>query len=282
MKIRLLYLLFFVAAGSVLFLNNAAGPAEVQGADRTNSPLSGGTSCSLSSCHNSGSYSPGITAQLLDGETAVTAYEPGKTYTLRVSITGASNAEGFGFQSVLLYGETNLNAGSFGTPPAGIQVIPLEDRQYAEHSTRSSSSTFAIDWTAPGEGVGDIRLYAAGNAANGNGSNSGDQGVALQEPVVFMQAGTSNVDDRLLSFKEVRVAPNPAREGVLLTIDNEESGRYTMSLFDAVGKNIFRQTMNLVQGSQSEWIDLADQPRGLYLLHISNGQKFFTQKILKQ
>ncbi|MCB0632404.1 MAG: T9SS type A sorting domain-containing protein, partial [Lewinella sp.] len=271
MKIRLLYLLFFVIAGSVFFLNNAAGPAEVQGADRTNSPLSNGTSCSLSSCHNSGVYSPGITAQLLDGETAVSMYEPGKTYTLSIAITGADEAAGYGFQSVLLYGEGNLNAGDFGTPPAGVQVIPLDDRMYAEQSMRSSSSTFAIDWTAPSEGVGDIRLYAAGNAANGNGSNSGDQGVALQEPIVFTQAGASSANDRLFSFNEIRLAPNPTRNHVLLTIDNDRPGLYRMSLFDATGKNIQDRNIKLVQGIQSEWIDLTDQPNGLYLLQFSNG-----------
>lgn len=282
MKIRLLYLLFFVIGGSVLLLNSAAGPAEVQEADRTNSPLSNGTSCSFSPCHNSGTYSPGLTAQLLDGETAITVYEPGKTYTLSIAITGADEAQAYGFQSVLLHGEGNLNAGSFGEAPAGIQVVELEERQYAEQSARSSSSMFSIPWTAPEEGVGDIRLYAAGNAADGNGSNSGDQGVFLEEPIVFAQAGTSNSTDHLLTFNEVSLAPNPTSDRLLLTLDTDQPGRYTMSLFDVTGKQLQRQTVNLGFGRQSEWIDLAAHPNGLYLLHISNGQQFFTQKILKQ
>lgn len=275
-------MVFLIAMGSVLLLNNAAGPAEVQGADRTNSPLSGGTSCSLSACHNSGDFSPGITAQLLDGETAVNTYEPGKTYTLSIAITGADEAAGYGFQSVLLHGEDNLNAGAFGDAPSGIQVTTLDERDYAEQSARSNTSTFNIPWTAPAEGVGDIRLYAAGNAANGNGSNSGDQGVALQDPVVFTQAGTSSADDRMLTFNEVRLAPNPTRNGVLLSLDNDQPGTYTMSLFDATGKHLQRQKINLVQGQQSEWIDLNDRPAGLYLLQLSNGRQFFTRKILKQ
>lgn len=280
MKIRILYSSFVVLALSILFYNASGGPAAVQGADRTMSPLSNNSSCAT--CHNSGDYSPGLNVQLLDGETAITTYEPGKTYTLRVAITGADAAGGYGFQSVLLYGDDDSNAGSFGTPGDGIQVTALNDRMYAEHSMRSSSSVFTIDWTAPESGVGNIRVYAGGNAANANNTVAGDQGTFLTEPLVINEAGTSNVQDRLLTFDAIQISPNPTRSGTLISLDNSRPGRYSLNIFNAVGQNIHRESLDLVQGSQSHWVDLEEQPNGIYFLQLSNGQQLLTRKILKQ
>lgn len=280
MKIRILYSSFVVLALSILFYNASGGPAAIQGADRTMSPLSNNSSCAT--CHNSGDYSPSLNVQLLDGETAVSVYEPGKTYTLRVAITGADAADGYGFQSVLLYGDDDLNAGSFGTPAAGIQVTPLNDRMYAEHSMRSNSNVFTIDWTAPESGVGDIRIYAGGNATNANNNVTGDQGTFLSSPVVINETGTSDVQDRLLTFDAIQISPNPTRTGTLISLDNSRPGRYSLNIFNAVGQNIHRESLDLVRGSQSHWVDLSDQPDGLYFLQLSDGQQLLSRKILKQ
>lgn len=279
MKIRILYSLFAASLTAILFWNASGGPAAVQGADRTGSPLSAGT-CTL--CHSSGSYSPSLSVQLLDGETAVTAYEPGKSYTLSVAVTGADAADGYGFQAVLLSGENDANAGTFGEAPSGMQVTALDNRMYAEHSARSTGNTFLIEWTAPEDGVGAIRLYAAGNAVNGNGAQTGDQGVSLTDPIMLTEMGTSDVNDRLLHFEEFSIAPNPTRAGVTLSLNNSKPGLYTLTLFNAVGQNIHRQSLNLMQGQQTHWLDLSEQARGLYFLQISNGQQLLTKKILKQ
>ena len=49
-------------------------------------------------------------------------------------------------------------------------------------------------------------------------------------------------------------------------LDNPDAGRYTMTLFNAIGQNLQTQTLNLVQGRQTQWIDLAEQPNGIYFL----------------
>ncbi|PHN08307.1 choice-of-anchor V domain-containing protein [Flavilitoribacter nigricans] len=280
MKIRMLYTVFSLIALAIIGWNASDGPAKAQKADRTMSPLSNNSSCST--CHTSGSYSPALNVQLLDGEAAVTTYEPGKTYTLRVAITGADDAAGYGFQSVLLYGDDNLNAGTFGAAPSGMQVTPLNDRMYAEHSARSNSNVFTIDWTAPAGGLGDVRIYAGGNAVNGNGSVSGDVGTFLSDPLVITEAGTSNVRDQELTFDAIRISPNPTRSGALLSLDNSRPGRYLLTVYNAVGQLIEQQSLDLVMGEQSHWIDLDAQPRGLYFLRLTNGQQQLTRKILKQ
>lgn len=280
MKIGLLYVFFILSAVTILFMNASGGPAAVQGADRTMSPLSNNSSCAT--CHDSQAFSPTVSLQILDGEVAVTAYEPGKTYTMQVAVNGAPSAGGFGFQAVALYGEGNLNAGAFGDAPAGMQVTPLNNRMYAEHSMRSNSNTFSINWTAPASGTGDVRFYAGGNATNANNNVTGDQGASLATPVVLSEALTSNTDDQRLAFKAISIAPNPVLNGTMLTLDTDDPGWYTLSIFNAVGKRLQQQRLEIVGGKQSQWIDLRQQPAGIYFLQLSNGRQFFTQKILKQ
>ena len=279
MKMKIVYTLFFLAGSAFLFISSSGGAGAAQGRDRTMSPLSGSSSCAT--CHNSGAFSPSIKVQLLDGENPVSVWEPEKTYTLSVAIEDADAAEGYGFQAVLLAGDNDSNAGMFGTPSDGIQVTTLNEVDYAEHNTSSTDNVFTIDWTAPAAGLGDIRIYAAGNAANNNASTQGDQGVFLTEPVVISEMGPSIAEDRLLRFDEISIFPNPTPAAINLRINNSRAGRYTLDLFNAMGQKLQSQNVNLVQGIQTHRIDLTDQPQGVYFLQISDGQQILSKRILK-
>ncbi len=59
-------------------------------------------------------------------------------------------------------------------PPAGCPAsAPLE---FIEHTlTGTRGNTFTFDWTPPSIDVGPVQVYVAGNAANGNGANTGDR-----------------------------------------------------------------------------------------------------------
>ena len=65
-----------------------------------------------------------------------------------------------------------------------------------------NSNTWTMNWTAPSTNVGQIRFYAAFNAANGNGNNSGD--------VIY----TSNLFvDPFTPAALLSVVPNSANQG---------------------------------------------------------------------
>ena len=178
---RIIYILFSVALATTLFMASSSGAGNVQQQDRTGGPLSS-QFCGL--CHATGAFNPSINVQVLDGEDAVSVYQPGQTYTLRVTITADEGAVGYGFQAVALTGADNLQAGSF-TAAMGTQVVTLNDRDYVEHSQRSAANVFEVQWQAPTTGLDDVRFYAAGVAANGNGTSANDGAARLTEPVVL-------------------------------------------------------------------------------------------------
>lgn len=163
----------------------------------------GGATCATSGCHTGtvNSSSGSVTINLPNGLT----YTPGVTQQLSVTIADpAQRAWGFEL-TARVAGSNSTMAGSFASADNKTQVLcstaNLRQAQalpytasgsqtcsstfplaYIEHSLAGYSSsrgvtgsyTFNFNWTPPATNVGNITLFVAGNAANGNGSESGD------------------------------------------------------------------------------------------------------------
>jgi len=180
---------FLVPVGFAWFLlSNSGGAASVQNVDRTSSPLGVG---SCGSCHSGGNYTPVISTELLDNNSVVTKYSPGKQYQVRVTIVAGNNPRGYGFQMVSLSGNNNVQGGSFGTAPAGFNKVTLNNRVYVEQSSTRTSGTFIIPWTAPVVGTGSVRFYSAGVAVNGSNGTGGDSHVQAALPLTVVEDVTS-------------------------------------------------------------------------------------------
>jgi len=117
-----------------------------------------------------------------------TSYTPGQrgTFTVTITDTGTPARQAYGFQASARLA-SDLQKGQAGTLIAGdgLKVIcednnpaPCKDSgpvQFIEHSRPSGTGVFTFDWTPPAAGAGDVVVYVAANAANGNGNNSGDR-----------------------------------------------------------------------------------------------------------
>ncbi|HMQ49784.1 MAG TPA: T9SS type A sorting domain-containing protein [Saprospiraceae bacterium] len=275
MKLKIVYTFLTVLGLALFFWNNSGGPAEVQMLDRTGSPVSPGP-CAF--CHNAGAFSPTMTLEVLEEGLPITAYEPGKTYKMAININATGNPVGYGFQAVALT-DANANAGNFSNPPAGIQVTPLNNRQYAEHSMRSSSPSFQIDWTAPPAGTGNVNFYAAVSAVNGNNANSGDGSVFLNNPVVLEEITVGTKEEILETFA---IYPNPAKELVFLDLNAKKGGLYQVRVSNMQGQLVMETSFNLNNGFQQEQLNIGHLASGHYSLTISNESGVAQQILVKQ
>lgn len=281
MKIRLLYLLFGALLCTVLFLNNSGGAANVQRIDRTGSPLSPAT-CANPGCHSSGSFSPSISAQLLKDGMTVNAYEPGEDYTLRIQISASGSPTRYGFQTVALMGMNDQNSGTFDSEPAGFNKVTLNNRVYVEHNSPRPANTLEIKWEAPASGSGAVRFYAAGIAANGNGSSSGDGTASLANPLTIGEASVSSVFGVDALAANLDVYPNPVAERLNLRIQIQESGRYFLQIFDTNGRKVQQRTLQLQAGENLETFDMSELAAGNYFVNLSDGNRVVSKKILKK
>lgn len=134
----------------------------------TGSPGDGANNtCAKAGCHfgTVNSFPGSVTIDVSDIPSS--GYSPGQTYSISVTVAEAGRST-FGFQLTAEDASGN-KVGSY----TGNNQVRLEFTDWVTHRMNSGTGVWSFDWTAP-SGVGDITFYAAGNAANGNGSTSGD------------------------------------------------------------------------------------------------------------
>ena len=278
MKLKILYTLFVLAGAALLFQSNSGGAAEVQGVDRTGSPLS---PAACVACHSAGAFSPGIEVEILEGGNAVNTYEPGQTYTLKVTATHSGSPAGFGFQAIGLKSSDDSQAGNFGTPPSGIQLTNLAGGQYAEQSSRSSDNVFEIDWVAPDAGSGDVDFYAAVVIADGMMGSGGDGAAFLIEPVTLTEVVSNTADVNGL-LEDMTIFPNPVGDQFQLLLNSKENANYQLIIANMQGQRLLNQQVALTAGEQSQTIDISTLPKGVYTLILTDGQLSSTRRLIKQ
>lgn len=172
------------------------------GPDAGKSNVPGESNCTELRCHVGTALNGG------GGSVAVTfpsgaTYTPGIKQHLTVTISDAT-ARNWGFQiTARLASNAKTQAGAFASTdrftgvvcaPANLDVFqqtfldfPANQNcpsnkplQYMQHTLngssrpQSGSQTYDFDWTPPATDSGDIVIYVAGNAANGNGNETGD------------------------------------------------------------------------------------------------------------
>lgn len=83
-------------------------------------------------------------------------------------------------------------------------------------------------------------------------------------------------------FNEISITPNPVENQARLTIESEESNQLTLTLYDALGRQV-RSNINwsIESGSNNTNINLEGLSKGLYYLQITDGESINTQRILK-
>lgn len=278
MKFRFIYFFFLASVTLLCIYGNASGPGQVQSTDRTGSPLSPG-SCNDTGCHSGGSFGTSVDIKVLSGETEITAYQPGELYQLVIEINTTSDPAEYGFQAVALSGDDNVNAGSFGTAPSGSQIISINNRDYFEHASPRASAVATIEWTAPATGTGDVSFFAAGNAVDGNNTNSGDQSAAAT--LVLPEESPSGTADRLVDLS-VDIFPNPASELLRINLNGERSMELQLYLINMLGQTVRHSEIGLRSGVvTSQELDISDLPRGNYFLQVRDQDKTMARKIVK-
>ena len=109
------------------------------------------------SCHGSSS---GFSAQLTG---LPSAYTPGTSYTLSVSMAGSPATGGFNLE---------VSKGTLSNPDANTQVA--SNGLQATHDFSPGTTSWSLDWTAPPAGSGATQFDLAVVSANNNGFSSGD------------------------------------------------------------------------------------------------------------
>jgi hypothetical protein len=267
------YSLLALFLGVILWLSNSAGAGNVQGIDRTGSPISPGA---CDACHAGGNFSPTLQAELLSNGTAVTQYQPNTTYTLRVRVNASNNPARYGFQAVALTGAANVKAGSFGTAPTGFRKTTIQNREYIEHSTPRTSNTMDFPWTSPATAGEEIRFYAAAIASNNANGSLGDSPTELDQALVISPLVSSSREEALptLSFEILGQS--------FIRLSSNVAADYQLTVFSTAGTPLSDRKIRVWPGQQEIALDLDGLPAGIYIVSLTDGRARLSRKIIHQ
>ena len=81
-----------------------------------------------------------------------------------------------------------------------------------------------------------------------------------------------------------KLYPNPATNEITVAWQNQTAQTAEVAITDIVGKEVFRNTINIIQSSGSSQVNLAGIPDGAYIITIISTSSYYTGKlvILKQ
>jgi aspartate 1-decarboxylase len=229
----------------------------------TGSPGDGSNNtCAKNGCHVGvvNSFQGSVTIDVSDIPLA--GYAPGKTYTIGVTVAEAGRST-FGFQLTSEDAKSN-KIGSY-TSSAGVR---LEFDDWVTHSINSGTGVWAITWTAP-TGTQDVTFYAAGNAANSNGTSAGDH----------IYTGSATVSrDLLASVNDIVDNPDFKIYNVYnektLVVESEKAAVF--NVYSINGRHV--ESFRVNRGSTR--VNLSNLRDGQYIVSEEKG-KFATRIVIK-
>ena len=263
-------------AGSVFAFSS--GPLD----GLTNAPGEG----NCTQCHSTFPLNSGDGSLAMAGIGAT--YLPGQTYTLEVTLADPQ-AMRWGFEFTIL-NEAGDSVGQISPVDGTTQTSSAGNRDYAKHTLAGTfpgtpdSHTWQVQWIAPEFATGEVTLYVAGNAANNNGSTSGDRIYATS--FVFGEENVVGVGDMPLASQLLPNYPNPFNPATTISFELPSDQAVRLTIYTVSGRRI----RTLVDGQRSagrsevrwdgtDWAGRA-VPSGTYLYQLQTGQTVATRRMV--
>lgn len=229
------------------------------------------------------SYSSGISLQTNKPGSGqgCTCHSPNANSATSVTIVGPDKFEAGGtYDLIVTVSNPNKAAGGVDIAVSKGTLAPKDSKllQRGTELTHKSPSGFingktswAFKYTAP-TGVASDTIYAASNAVNLNGGDSGDQWNFAPKFVVNIE--TSGVEETAIAQSSLTLLSNPAQGAALLIVSQEKITQGRIALFDSRGA-LLRElpTQIFAQGNTEVRLDLNGLAAGEYFarMYCENG-----------
>ena len=156
----------------------------------------------------------------------------------------------------------------------------LDASEWVQVCTTSLASTVnTVNWTmptfaTPGPAIMRVRSRFTGNINDGTSSCLQFSSGETEDYIVGLDFDVSV--HNMIKLDGVTIFPNPATDFISVFF-NHYLTKAVLTLVDATGKIVSSETIDNVF---SKRLDTSSLPNGLYVLHITTGEKELTQKIV--
>jgi hypothetical protein len=246
----------------------------------------GEQTCARSGCHDTYSVNSGIATTNILFNNGNNFYEPGKTYSVIVTIS-ENNINRFGFELTalttmnsqksgkIILTDTNRTQINNGTNQFfGREYITY--RYYGTTPVSQGLGKWSFEWKAPPNNEGKITLYLATVSANNDATDEGDYAYITSLEVEPMATVTANDFLQNNSFG-ITIYPNPG-QGLFNIIASDKGPITKVEVFDYTGKLIFLPENKI--NVEKQTIDISGKPVGLYYLKITSARQEVVKKIV--
>ncbi len=267
----------FFSGGYVLLPKHLIAKNSGQSLNANYSAVNGGLTCNTSGCHT-GTLNAGPGGLTISTDIPATGYIPGQNYSVQVQVNaGGTNGNKFGFSASAVKSGTGTFTNGFAAADA--TTLAKSGGQFIVHNSSvagggaNASHTFSFQWTAPASGTGEVTFFAAGNSANGNNSDSGDQ----------IYTGSLNVSEAPGAGLTESIAhafnlfPNPAEELVNVSVPDHLIGS-RLRVLDVQGKTVLEQQLNQPVAA----LNVNELTAGFYVVELLNNGKAYTSRFVKK
>jgi hypothetical protein len=288
MKKLITFSAFALAIGLVLnpsfiYTNASQAPAAHTGAP-------GEGTCATSGCHTGSSViTTGnfIVLSTAGANNLTSGYTPGTTYNMTLNVS-AFNKPKYGFQITALDGSNNA-AGDFNiTNVNGTVRTTSGGRIYVGHKSASSTAAWSFQWIAPATDAGTVTFYVAGNGADNNILQTGDQiyttsyTVSTSAGLTQGSGGSTGINVLNADDNGISIFPNPVKDRLFVSYNVAETENVTIDLYNLNGQ-IVQNLLNEKNssGNYNESLSLNNNiNKGLYIVRVNMGEKTFFKKVL--
>jgi len=196
----------------------------------------GGALCTA--CHFSFAPNEGTGSVTID---APSTFMPGETITFTVTVDNTTPPVGTpkqGFQVSVEDDAAVEHAGTLVIVDDENTRFSSGEQQYVTHTTAGNAqTTWTLGWTAPVDAPESVTIYAAGNAANGNFSPTGDY--IYTTSATISRSSVANEDEASPLVARVEaIYPNPFVHAATVDYVLEQATPVTVTLFDGLGRTI--------------------------------------------
>ncbi len=279
---KILHIFPLVLIGLGIFALNQNGNSNSAGANPGNTGAPGESTCASSGCHDDNSLNGGpgnLTIKpTFDGDN-ITTYDTNTTITLKLALKD-QQMNAAGFEMIALRVDNNNSVGNF--KPQSDQQKTGFNNNYLTHTKAFTSfdgntKTWTIKWESPDKIVGDIRFYAAGNAANNNNTSSGDYIYSTDTTLTY---GELSSDKRVSLGQQTKVYPNPAKAFINIHLPANAEKNFQASLHTLKGKKV--RSFDPVKVSKTPLkVRLPNNMKqGAYLLKLKSEEQVIQKKVL--
>jgi len=146
----------------------------------------------------------------------------------------------------------------------------LVTENYITHTQDGiAQNEWTVRWVAPANEVRSVTIYAAGNAANGNGESDGDHIYTTNWTLASSIKTTVEQEPTPKAFTLARAYPNPFRTSTTIGYELRQAAPVTLSVYDALGRRVrLLELGRQAAGSHQVRLDADGLAAGLYLYEL--------------